>query len=101
MEDLLKKVILAGIGTLSLTYEKANALVKELIEKGQITVEQGKQINEELKRVMDNKQASVESKIEEYINSLNLATKSDIENLIKRIEALEKKINGGISHLKT
>jgi polyhydroxyalkanoate synthesis regulator phasin len=95
MEDLLRKVILAGIGTLSLTYEKANALVKELIEKGQITVEQGKQINEELKRVMDNKQASVESKIEEYINSLNLATKSDIENLIKRIEALEKKINGG------
>lgn len=95
MEDLLKKVILAGIGTLSLTYEKANALVKELIEKGQITVEQGKQINEELKRVMDNKQTSVESKIEEYINSLNLATKSDIENLIKRIEALEKKINGG------
>lgn len=95
MEDLLKKVILAGIGTLSLTYEKANALVKELIEKGQITVEQGKQINEELKRVMDNKQPSVESKIEEYINSLNLATKSDIENLTKRIEALEKKINGG------
>lgn len=95
MEDLLKKVILAGIGTLSLTYEKANALVKELIEKGQITVEQGKQINEELKRVMDNKQTSVESKIEEYINSLNLATKSDIENLTKRIEALEKKINGG------
>lgn len=95
MEDLLKKVILAGIGTLSLTYEKANALVKELIEKGQITVEQGKQINEELKRVMDNKQTSVESKIEEYINSLNLATKSDIENLTKRIEALEKKLNGG------
>lgn len=95
MEDLLKKVILAGIGTLSLTYEKANALVKELIEKGQITVEQGKQINEELKRVMDNKQPSVESKIEEYINSLNLATKSDIENLTKRIEALEKKLNGG------
>lgn len=95
MEDLLKKVILAGIGTLSLTYEKANALVKELIEKGQITVEQGKQINEELKRVMDNKHTSVESKIEEYANSLNLATKSDIENLTKRIEALEKKINGG------
>jgi len=95
MEDLLKKVILAGIGTLSLTYEKANALVKELIEKGQITVDQGKQINEELKRVMDNKQTNMEAKLEEYINSLNLVTKSDIQSLTERIEALEKKLYGG------
>ncbi len=95
MEDLLKKIILAGIGTLSLTYEKANALVKELIEKGQITVEQGKQINEELKRVMDNKESSVEDRIKEYVNSLNIPTKEDIEKLKRRIEVLEKKVNGG------
>lgn len=95
MEDLLKKIILAGIGTLSLTYEKANALVKELIEKGQITVEQGKQINEELKRVMDNKESSVEDRIKEYVNSLNIPTKEDIEKLKRRIELLEKKVNGG------
>ena len=95
MEDLFKKIFLAGIGTLSLTYEKANALVKELIEKGQITVDQGKQINEELKRVMDNKQTNMEAKLEEYINSLNLVTKSDIQSLTERIEALEKKLYGG------
>lgn len=95
MEDLLKKIILAGIGTLSLTYEKANALVKELIEKGQITVEQGKQINEELKRVMDNKESSVEDRIKEYVNSLNIPTKEEIEKLKRRIEVLEKKVNGG------
>ena len=95
MEDLFKKILLAGIGTLSLTYEKANALVKELIEKGQITVEQGKQINEELKRVMDNKESSVEDRIKEYVNSLNIPTKEDIEKLKRRIEVLEKKVNGG------
>ncbi|NLY77691.1 MAG: hypothetical protein GX080_06345 [Tissierellia bacterium] len=95
MEDLFKKILLAGIGTLSLTYEKANSLVKELVQKGQLTVDQGKQLNEELKRVMNNHQPSAESKFKEYVDSLNLATKSDIDNLIKRVEALEKKLDGG------
>lgn len=94
MEDLLKKVLLAGIGTLSLTYEKANVLVKELVQKGQITVEQGKQLNEELKRALNN-QSTIESKVKEYVDSLNLATKTDIDSLIARIESLENKLNGG------
>jgi len=94
MEDLLKKVLLAGIGTLSLTYEKANVLVKELVQKGQITVEQGKQLNEELKRALNN-QSTIESKVKEYVDSLNLATKADIDSLIARIESLENKLNGG------
>lgn len=95
MEDLFKKIFLAGIGTLSLTYEKANALVKELVQKGQITVDQGRQLNEELKRVMDSNQPSMESKVKEYIDSLNLAAKTDVDNLTARIEALEKKLYGG------
>lgn len=95
MEDLFKKIFLAGIGTLSLTYEKTNALVKELVQKGQITVDQGRQLNEELKRVMDSNQPSMESKVKEYIDSLNLATKTDVDNLTARIEALEKKLYGG------
>ncbi len=95
MEDLFKKIFLAGIGTLSLTYEKTNALVKELVQKGQITVDQGRQLNEELKRVMDSNQPSMESKVKEYIDSLNLAAKTDVDNLTARIEALEKKLYGG------
>lgn len=44
---------------------------------------------------MNNHQPSAESKFKEYVDSLNLATKSDIDNLIKRVEALEKKLDGG------
>lgn len=96
MEDLLKKVFLAGIGTMALTYEKANSLVDDLIEKGRITVEQGKQLNEELKRVVkDNTPDSqnikeTESNIKNYLDSLNIATKADIDNLNERIDKLEK-----------
>lgn len=96
MEDLLKKVFFAGIGSLALTYEKANDLVQDLVERGKITVEQGKKLNEELKRVVeDNKSnaqniADVENNIKNHLDSLNLATKEDLETLSNRIDKLEK-----------
>ncbi|MCF0239978.1 MAG: hypothetical protein HUJ62_06030, partial [Streptococcus gallolyticus] len=48
--DELKKVLLAGIGLTSMTLEKADAFVKELVEKGRLTVEEGKELQSELKR---------------------------------------------------
>lgn len=48
--DGLRKVLLAGIGALATGYEKSSELVDELVKKGEITVEQGKALNIELKR---------------------------------------------------
>ena len=48
--DDMKKVILAGIGAMATTAEKTREFTEMLIEKGELTVEQGKIINEELKR---------------------------------------------------
>ena len=47
-EDL-KKVLLAGIGAVATTIEKSKDVVDELVKKGELTVEQGKALNEELK----------------------------------------------------
>lgn len=48
--DGLKDVFLAGVGAMAITGEKAKGLVDTLIEKGAITVDQGRDINSELKR---------------------------------------------------
>jgi len=45
----LSKVVLAGIGALGLTAEKSKELFDQLVQKGELTVEQAKSINEELK----------------------------------------------------
>lgn len=47
-EDGFKDIFLAGVGALAITGEKAKEVVDTLIEKGNITVEQGKDINQEL-----------------------------------------------------
>ncbi|PLS24446.1 hypothetical protein BLI708_04575 [Bifidobacterium imperatoris] len=46
----VRKVLLAGIGALATGYEKSSAIVDDLVKKGELTVEQGKSLNTELKR---------------------------------------------------
>ena len=45
----IKKLLLAGIGAVAVTAEKSKDLLDEMVEKGELTVEQGKVPNEELK----------------------------------------------------
>lgn len=45
----LKKILLAGIGTAAVTAEKSKEILDELVKKGELTVEQGKILNQELK----------------------------------------------------
>ena len=46
--DGFKDIFLAGIGAMAIGGEKAKQVVDQLIEKGEITVEQGKQVSGEL-----------------------------------------------------
>lgn len=49
LTDVLKKVVLAGIGTVAVTAEKSKEIIDEMAKRGQQTVEQGKVLNQELK----------------------------------------------------
>lgn len=58
MNDLsmeLKRIFLAGVGAIAVTAEKSQQMVDELVKKGELTVEQGKILNEELKRDVSEK----------------------------------------------
>ena len=84
--DELKKVLLAGIGLTSMTYDKASEFVKELIAKGRLTVDEGKQLQSELKRKA--KEQTAESQVEQIDNIY--ATKQDIERLEDKLDQLLK-----------
>ena len=49
LTDGLKKILLAGIGTVAVTAEKSKEVLDEMVKRGELTVEQGKVLNEELK----------------------------------------------------
>lgn len=46
----LRKILLAGLGAAAVTAEKSKQVIDELVQKGELTLDQGKVLNEELKR---------------------------------------------------
>ena len=58
----LKNLLLAGIGAVAVTAEKSQALLDELVKKGELTVEQGKALNAELKHKVEEAKEAPESK---------------------------------------
>ena len=93
----LKKVLLAGIGAVAVTGEKSKELLDEMVKKGELTVEQGKALNEELKH---NIKSTVKEKVnvkvktsspEELDELLDKMTPKQMALLKQRIDEMEKK----------
>ena len=63
--DGLRKVFLAGVGALATTVEKSQEIVDDLVKKGELTVEQGKALNAELKHKVAEVKESYEAKAAE------------------------------------
>lgn len=79
--DNIKKVILAGIGAMAVTAEKSKDLLDEMVEKGELTVEQGKVLNEELKH---NIKKTVKDTTEKKAENKSVSD-SDISDFLSRM----------------
>ena len=77
----LKKVLLAGIGLTAMTVDKADSFVKELVEKGRLTVEEGKELEQELKRQSKEEAQELLNKLDAKKSSVEYATKDDVKRL--------------------
>ena len=97
---MLKKIFLAGIGTVATTYERASELVDDMVKKGSLTVGEGKELSEELKRDFKNKASDTTNKIINTIDDVKLMTKDEVKSLIEsyefayaaEVELLRKKV---------
>lgn len=86
--DDLKKVILAGIGAAATTAERSKELVDQFVCKGELTVEQGKILNEELKHTVKEKLCRP-TDIEEIKKDLEKVSKDELVEIKKKIEELQ------------
>ena len=87
MNDL-KKVLFAGIGLTAMTVDKADSFVKELVEKGRLTVEEGKELEQELKRQSKEEAQEFLAKLDAKKSSVEYATKDDVKRLEEKLDAL-------------
>jgi polyhydroxyalkanoate synthesis regulator phasin len=94
MKDLLHKAWLFGAGMFDYTKEKVDGLVQEMIQRGEITRQEGPEaVKQLLARAQEAQQALVE-KVKEFtkttIDEIKVAKASELQALEKRVAALEE-----------
>ena len=87
--DGLKKILLVGIGAMATTTEKGMEIVDELVKKGEVTIEQGKVLNEELKRsIKENENKISDEKITEVLSEIKKMSPEEVEKLKNKLNSI-------------
>ena len=94
LSEGLKKVFLAGVGAVATTTEAAKDLVDQLVKKGELTVEQGKVLNEELKhnvkeKVNDHVTVKIIKEYKDVMNAVDHMIKEERDQLRERLDAAD------------
>lgn len=85
--DGIKNVLLAGVGAVATTAEKSTEVFQELVKKGELTVEQGKELNQELKRNL--KKSSQKNDFESLVKDLTPEQLKELKDQIAKAEEQE------------
>lgn len=85
--DGIKNVLLAGVGAVATTAEKSTEVFQELVKKGELTVEQGKELNQELKRNL--KKSSQRNDFESLVKDLTPEQLKALKDQIAKAEEQE------------
>ncbi len=80
--ELTKNLLLMGIGAAATTVDKSKEIVEDLVKKGEITVDQGKVLNEELKtKAADKVSESMMNKVDKMSKEQRDALKAKLAEL--------------------
>lgn len=97
MINLVKKVLLTGVGVAALTKDKIEEVANDFIEKGKMTEKEGRAFVDDLvtrseeSRVEFQKQ--IESRVQKALEKMDLAKKSEVDDLKLEIEKLREELN--------
>ena len=84
--DGFKGIFLAGIGAVAIGAEKGKELVDQLVARGEMTVEQGKQINTELKHRASNLESSIRrDTIEARMSMMSPDERVEFANIVREM----------------
>ena len=97
MKETLKNILYTGIGIAFLTKDKIEELKADLVEKGRISQEEGRQFVDDLPRrsekARDQLDLWINKRVEERIEQFNLATRDELADLRRQVEELQVALN--------
>jgi poly(hydroxyalkanoate) granule-associated protein len=98
MVDALRKLLLAGLGALDLTEEKAKAVFNDLVARGEISEKDAKElVSSWTKRAAEHRgrlQEDVDQAVQRALSAIGIARLTEIDSLKAKIDELEAKLAG-------
>ena len=96
MRESVRKLGLIGAGLWAMTEDKINDLVKDLVDKGDISKEEGKKVIqdvlEESKKQKVDLEKKISEKIQDSISKADIFTRKDMRELESKVDILEDEI---------
>lgn len=86
----LRKIFLAGVGALATTAEKGKEIVNGLVERGELTVEQGKKLNSELAHKAQDKKDTVKEQAQQAAQTVRDAAAGLTNQAAQTVEDVTK-----------
>jgi polyhydroxyalkanoate synthesis regulator phasin len=103
MFDIIRKSIFAGIGAIALTEEKAQEVINEFVQKGELSEKEGETLGHELQKVIDDHKAKLTATIDDHVKKvlgeLHLVTKDDLAALEHTLQKDFAKIDKRLAKL--
>ena len=94
-------IFFLGIGAASITYEKSMEIINDMVKKGKLTLEEGKQIGDELRKTMKEKASIINDNNKKYLTKeevlkiiaeYNFISRTEFDLLKERVVELEEEI---------
>ncbi len=93
LSEIIQKALMAGLGM----QEKFSEFVDDLVKKGELSEAQGKKVFDEwsdkASKTREEFESTVAGLVSKSQEKLNITTRTEVEELTKKIDALTKKIN--------
>ena len=91
--DGIKKFFLAGVGAVAITAEKGQEIIGELVKKGELTVEQGKELNKDLQRSFKESMNERGVDIDELTQKISKMSTDELAKIKEQIAAAQEMIS--------
>ncbi|HEX7486268.1 MAG TPA: phasin family protein [Vicinamibacterales bacterium] len=99
MADALRKLLLAGLGALDITEDKARAVFNDLVARGEISEKDAKEVvSSWTKRAADQRgrlQEDIEQAVQRTMSAIGIARQSELQALKAKIDELEARLAAG------
>lgn len=96
MGEMMKKMMLTGVGAVLFTKDRIEDMVSEMVHQGTISQEEGNSLMQELINKANQERSRmnqrVRTEIQSYMKGSGLVTETEVENLRQEVTKLHQRI---------